>query len=46
MLIATDTPLVTLLFSHNPSGENAIVLFGGANQELSEKDIFTSLVMR
>lgn len=39
----TDTASGHAIIQVTPSGENAIVLFGGANQELSEKDILQAL---
>lgn len=39
----TDTPTGHAIIQVTPSGENAIVLFGGANQELTEKDIMQAL---
>jgi ribokinase len=39
----TETPSGHAIIQVTPSGENAIVLFGGANQELNEKDILQAL---
>ena len=39
----TETPSGHAIIQVTPSGENAIVLFGGANHELSPKDIMQAL---
>ncbi len=42
-LECVDTPSGHAIIQVTPSGENAIVLFGGANQEINEKDIVSAL---
>jgi ribokinase len=39
----SDTPTGHAIIQVNTSGENAIVLFGGANQEIDSKDILRAL---
>ena len=39
----TDTPTGHAIIQVTPSGENAIVLFGGANQELDDKTVMAAL---
>ncbi|WP_100643122.1 ribokinase [Alteromonas facilis] len=39
----TDTPSGHAIIQVTPSGENAIVLFGGANQELDSKTVMAAL---
>jgi len=42
-LSCTETPSGHAIIQVTPSGENAIVLFGGANQELDSKDVMRAL---
>jgi ribokinase len=42
-LACTETPSGHAIIQVTPSGENAIVLFGGANQELDGKDVMEAL---
>ncbi|TPV62179.1 ribokinase [Aestuariibacter sp. GS-14] len=42
-LQCTETPSGHAIIQVTPSGENAIVLFGGANQEITEKDVMRAL---
>ena len=42
-LSCTETPSGHAIIQVTPSGENAIVLFGGANQELDNKDVMRAL---
>lgn len=39
----TDTPTGHAIIQVTPEGENAIVLFGGANQEITHKDVLYAL---
>ena len=42
-LQCTETPSGHAIIQVTPSGENAIVLFGGANQEINDKDVMRAL---
>jgi ribokinase len=42
-LTCTESPSGHAIIQVTPSAENAIVLFGGANQEITEKDIIRAL---
>ena len=42
-VVCSDAPTGHAIIQVTPSGENAIVLFGGANQEITHKDVLHAL---
>lgn len=42
-VVCSDSPTGHAIIQVTPSGENAIVLFGGANQEITHKDVLHAL---
>lgn len=42
-VVCSDTPTGHAIIQVTPNGENAIVLFGGANQEITHKDVLHAL---